>query len=188
MSCRASLAGSGNPSYSWKAGAEDGVVGGDDRGQRGGHGPVGEGGRGVGTVGVEVLTLRKGLYPEEVGADVVGSGGAAVWSDEGEGPGAGHVGQHLADASGDEGSGIEIHPGDGGLEGRRLCGVRPAWAHSYGCKSRHKQVTASEAKRNCMRATECGKEAWIEAAGRFSRVWQGWKGKPFPPMPIDCFR
>ena len=30
----------------------------------------------------------------------------------------------------------------------------------------HKRVTASEEKRNCMRATECGKEAWIEAAGR----------------------
>ena len=44
--------------------------------------------------------------------------------------------------------------------------VRPAWAHSYGCKSRHKLVTASEVKRNCMRATECGEEAWIEAAGR----------------------
>jgi hypothetical protein len=44
--------------------------------------------------------------------------------------------------------------------------VRPAWAHSYGCKSRRKLVTASEVKRNCMRATECGEEAWIEAAGR----------------------
>ena len=43
--------------------------------------------------------------------------------------------------------------------------VRPAWAHSYGCKSRHKQVTVSEVKRNCMRATDCGEEAWIEAAG-----------------------
>jgi hypothetical protein len=38
--------------------------------------------------------------------------------------------------------------------------VRPAWAHSYGCKSRRKLITTSEAKRNCMRATECGKEAW----------------------------
>jgi hypothetical protein len=37
--------------------------------------------------------------------------------------------------------------------------VRPAWAHSYGCKSRRKLATASEAKRNCMRATECGEEA-----------------------------
>ena len=44
--------------------------------------------------------------------------------------------------------------------------VRPAWAHSCGCKSRRKQVTASEAKRSCMRATECGEEAWSEAAGR----------------------
>ena len=36
----------------------------------------------------------------------------------------------------------------------------PAWAHSCGCKSRRKLITANEAKRNCMRATECGKEAW----------------------------
>ena len=47
-----------------------------------------------------------------------------------------------------------------------LCLVRPAWAHSYGCKSRHELVTASEVKRNCMRATDCWEEAWIEAAGR----------------------
>ncbi|WP_322059095.1 hypothetical protein [Paraburkholderia sp. J63] len=38
--------------------------------------------------------------------------------------------------------------------------VRPAWAPSCGCKSRHKLVTANEVKRNCMRATECGEEAW----------------------------
>ena len=37
--------------------------------------------------------------------------------------------------------------------------MRPAWAHSCGCKSRHELVTASEVKRNCMRVTECGKEA-----------------------------
>jgi len=53
----------------------------------------------------------------------------------------------------------------------RRCGesapfVRPAWAHSYGCKSRQKLVTVSEVKRNCMRATDCGEEAWIETAGR----------------------
>jgi len=41
-----------------------------------------------------------------------------------------------------------------------VCVVRPAWAHSYGCKSRRKLITTSEAKRNCTRATECGKEAW----------------------------
>ena len=38
--------------------------------------------------------------------------------------------------------------------------VRPAWAHTCGCKSRRALVTASEVKRNCMRVTECGKEAW----------------------------
>lgn len=38
--------------------------------------------------------------------------------------------------------------------------MRPAWAHSCGCKSRRKLVTTNEAKRNCMRVTECGKEAW----------------------------
>ena len=38
--------------------------------------------------------------------------------------------------------------------------VRPAWAHSCGCKSRRKLTKTSEAKRNCTRATECGKEAW----------------------------
>ena len=39
--------------------------------------------------------------------------------------------------------------------------MRPAWAHSCGCKSRRKLITANEVKRNCMRATECGEEAWI---------------------------
>jgi len=38
--------------------------------------------------------------------------------------------------------------------------VRPAWAHSCGCKSHRKLITTNEVKRNCMRATECGKEAW----------------------------
>jgi hypothetical protein len=38
--------------------------------------------------------------------------------------------------------------------------VRPAWAHSCGWKSRHKLVTASEAKRNCERETDRGEEAW----------------------------
>ena len=39
--------------------------------------------------------------------------------------------------------------------------VRPAWAHSWRCKSSRELVTVSEVKRNCMRVTECGKEAWI---------------------------
>ncbi|OYY32480.1 MAG: hypothetical protein B7X65_22105 [Polaromonas sp. 39-63-25] len=38
--------------------------------------------------------------------------------------------------------------------------MRPAWAHSRRCKSSRELVTVSEVKRNCMRATECGKEAW----------------------------
>lgn len=38
--------------------------------------------------------------------------------------------------------------------------VRPAWAHSCGCKSRRKLITTNEVKRNCMRVTECGEEAW----------------------------
>ena len=38
--------------------------------------------------------------------------------------------------------------------------VRPAWAHACGCKSRRELVTTSEVKRNCVRATERGKEAW----------------------------
>ena len=38
--------------------------------------------------------------------------------------------------------------------------MRPAWAHSCGWKSRRKLITANEVKRNCMRVTECGEEAW----------------------------
>ena len=39
--------------------------------------------------------------------------------------------------------------------------MRPAWAQSCGCKSRRKLITTNEVKRNCVRVTECGKEAWI---------------------------
>jgi hypothetical protein len=38
--------------------------------------------------------------------------------------------------------------------------VRPAWAHSCGCKSRRELTTVSEVKRNCGRVTNRGKEAW----------------------------
>ena len=38
--------------------------------------------------------------------------------------------------------------------------MRPAWAHSCGCKSCRELITTSEVKRNCMRVTECGEEAW----------------------------
>jgi ATP-dependent RNA helicase RhlB len=48
--------------------------------------------------------------------------------------------------------------------------VRPAWAHSCGCKSRRKLTTASEAKRNCGRATDRGEEAWSETASRWTRT------------------
>ena len=48
--------------------------------------------------------------------------------------------------------------------------VRPARAHSCGCKSRRKLITANEAKRNCMRVTECGEEAWSETASRWTRT------------------
>ncbi len=38
--------------------------------------------------------------------------------------------------------------------------VRPAWAHTCGCKSHHELVTVSEVKRNCERVTDRGKQAW----------------------------
>jgi len=37
--------------------------------------------------------------------------------------------------------------------------VRPARAHSCGCKSRRELITANEVKRNCVRVTERGEEA-----------------------------
>ena len=54
--------------------------------------------------------------------------------------------------------------------------VRPAWAHSCGCKSRREPVTVSEAKRNCGRVTDRGEEAWSEAAGRWTKT--GYKAVP----------
>gem|GEM_PF-5551034 len=40
----------------------------------------------------------------------------------------------------------------------RYCGrflmVRPAWAHSCGCKFGHALITANEVKPNCVRGTE----------------------------------
>ena len=46
------------------------------------------------------------------------------------------------------------------LGDQAFCFVRPAWAHTCGCKSRCELVTVSKVKRNCVRATERGKEAW----------------------------
>lgn len=48
--------------------------------------------------------------------------------------------------------------------------VRPAWALSCGCKSRRKEVILIEANRNCVRATDRGKEAGSESAGRCTRT------------------
>ena len=47
--------------------------------------------------------------------------------------------------------------------------VRPAWARSWRCKFSRELTTASEEKRNCVRATERGEEAWIETASRGTR-------------------
>ena len=38
--------------------------------------------------------------------------------------------------------------------------VRPAWAHSWRCKSSRKLATVNEVKRNCGRVTDRGEEAW----------------------------
>jgi hypothetical protein len=38
--------------------------------------------------------------------------------------------------------------------------VRPAWARSSGCKSPAELTTARRVKRNCVRVTERGEEAW----------------------------
>ena len=38
--------------------------------------------------------------------------------------------------------------------------VRPAWARSWRWKSSRELATVSEVKRNCVRVTERGKEAW----------------------------
>jgi len=59
-------------------------------------------------------------------------------------------------------------------DGRGVLLVRPAWAHYCGCKSYRKLITANEVKRNCMRVTECGKEAWIEAASPTPRRKSPW--------------
>ena len=48
--------------------------------------------------------------------------------------------------------------------------VRPAWAQSWRWKSSRKLTTANEVKRNCGRATDCGKEVWIETASRWTRT------------------
>ncbi len=48
--------------------------------------------------------------------------------------------------------------------------VRPAWARSSGCKSPAELATARQVKRNCVRVTERGKEAWSETVSRWTRT------------------
>jgi hypothetical protein len=48
--------------------------------------------------------------------------------------------------------------------------VRPAWARSWRWKSSRELTTANEAKRNCVRVTERGEEAWSETASRWTRT------------------
>ena len=48
--------------------------------------------------------------------------------------------------------------------------VRPAWARSSGCKSPAELATARRVKRNCVRATERGEEAWSVNRGRWTRT------------------
>jgi hypothetical protein len=48
--------------------------------------------------------------------------------------------------------------------------VRPARTRSWRCKSSRELTTASEAKRNCVRVTERGEEAWSETVSRGTRT------------------
>ena len=49
--------------------------------------------------------------------------------------------------------------------------MRPAWARSWRCKSSRELATVSEAKRNCMRVTECGEEAWSISCEPMNKNW-----------------
>ncbi len=49
--------------------------------------------------------------------------------------------------------------------------MRPAWAHSCGCKSRRKLITTNEVKRNCVRVTDRGKEAWSIICEPMNKNW-----------------
>jgi hypothetical protein len=57
----------------------------------------------------------------------------------------------------------------GGLRGAFFI-VRPAWARSWRCKSSRELTTANEVKRNCVRVTDRGEEAWSEAVSRWTRT------------------
>jgi hypothetical protein len=66
--------------------------------------------------------------------------------------------------------GSEEQPHDPGLSAG-VFAVRPAWARSWRWKSSRELATANEAKRNCMRATECGEEAWSEIREPMDKNW-----------------
>ena len=58
--------------------------------------------------------------------------------------------------------------------------MRPAWARSWRCKSSRELTTANEVKRNCVRVTDRGEEAWSEAVSRWTRT--GYEAMPSRPM------
>ena len=64
-----------------------------------------------------------------------------------------------------------VHTELGPLRRAALFFVRPAWAHSCGCKSRRKLITANEVKRNYVRVTERGKEAWSISCEPMDKNW-----------------
>ena len=65
-------------------------------------------------------------------------------------------------------------------EGREAdrASVRPAWARSSGCKSPAELATARQAKRNCVRVTERGEEAWsVNREPRYTNRIRGGAGQ-----------
>jgi LDH2 family malate/lactate/ureidoglycolate dehydrogenase len=63
--------------------------------------------------------------------------------------------------------------------------VRPAWARSWRCKSSAELATARQVKRNCVRATERGEEAWsVNREPRYTNRIRGGAGQG--EQAIDC--
>ena len=48
--------------------------------------------------------------------------------------------------------------------------VRPAWARFWRWKSSRELTTANEVKRNCVRVTDRGEEAWSKTVSRWTRT------------------
>lgn len=56
--------------------------------------------------------------------------------------------------------------------------VRPAWARSSGCKSPAELAAVRQAKRNCVRVTERGEEAWsVNREPRYTKRIRGAVGQ-----------